>query len=83
MDEKTNAAASNEEALRNRVAELEAQLAEKNAIPGVEKALVEDVQRRVALGLPLQHAIIAARSQAENDARIAAEEKAAAKTKKG
>lgn len=82
MSEKkqADAAASNEspEALRNRIVELEQQLAEKNAVPGVPAELIEDVRRRVAAGLPLHHAIVAAQSQAENDARIAREEAAAA-----
>jgi hypothetical protein len=83
MDEKTNvAAAEDTAALKNRIAELEAALKEKNAIPGVPEALTADVKRRVSEGLPLHHAIVAAKSQAENDARLAAEEKATKSKKK-
>lgn len=70
------------EQLQAENAALKAALAEKNAIPGVAEELAADVRRRVALGLSLPHAIQAAQSQAENDARVAAEEKAAAKAKK-
>jgi hypothetical protein len=78
--DKTNEAASDEspEALKQRIAELEAALKEKNSIPGVSPEIEADVRRRVAAGLELKHAIAAAKSQAENDARIAAEEKAEA-----
>lgn len=58
---------------------LRAELAEKNSLPGVPRGLEEDVRRRVAAGLSLRHAIEAAKSQAENDERIAKEEKDAKK----
>ena len=44
-------------------------------VNGVSPEIAEDVNRRVAAGLPIHHAVAAARSQAENDKRILEEEK--------
>ncbi|HUS37359.1 MAG TPA: hypothetical protein VM680_18575 [Verrucomicrobiae bacterium] len=69
------------EQMKARIAELEAALKERSSLPGVPEALEADVKRRVTGGLPLHHAIQAARSQAENDARVAREEAEAKKAK--
>lgn len=66
-----------------RIAELEAQLAEKNLIPGVPAGLEADVRRRMALApsLSLPHAIQAARNQAAHDKWLAEQAAAEAKAK--
>lgn len=53
---------------------LRAAIAEQNSTPGAPAGLEADIKRRVAAGLPLNHAIQAAISQKLNDDRIAKED---------